>query len=80
MRSMTFALLGVLAAFVGAQAALAQNVPSSPPSTSPTLPQSPSTGERSSVPQAPIGHRQPTPKNLPPNTLSQEDLTGRRLR
>jgi hypothetical protein len=73
MRSMVFASLGLAAGIVWAGGALAQNIPSTAPNISPTLPQSsPSTEERSSIPRAPIGHRQPTPKDLPPDVLNRE--------
>jgi hypothetical protein len=71
MPSMLFSFAGLAAGLVGAQCALAQNIQSPSPNVPPAPPQtSPSTGERPSGPRAPIGHRQPTPKDLPPQEQS----------
>jgi len=70
MRPMILVALALMAGAAPAQEAVAQNEPSRPqglPSTS-----SPPTEGRSAVPQAPIGHRQPTPKDVPPDVLRRE--------
>jgi hypothetical protein len=75
MRSMVFASLGLAAGIVLAQAASAESVQPRPQDPAPTPPQSsPSTEGRSSAPQAPIGHRQPTPRDLPPDVLRRQEL------
>ena len=70
MRPMILMVLAVMAGAV--PEALAQNEPlrprGPPPSTA-----SPPTEGRSTVPQAPVGHRQPTPKDLPPDVLRREE-------
>jgi hypothetical protein len=73
MRAMTIAfpvsiLMGVAAA--------AQE-PNRPPSGQTTQPPAPATG--TAVPQAPVGHRQPTQSGLPPAVRKDEaGTTGRR--
>ena len=46
-------------------------------STVQTPPPPPSAGGTSGVPQAPVGHRQPTQSTLPPAVRKDEDTTGR---
>jgi hypothetical protein len=54
------------------QQILAQNTvpPTAPPSNGATSP--PATEGRSGIPQAPVGHRQPTQRDLPPEVLRRE--------
>ena len=67
--------LELAAGIVLAQAASAESVQPRPQDPAPTQPQSsPSTEGRSSVPQAPIGHRQPTPRDLPPDVLRRQEI------
>jgi hypothetical protein len=40
-------------------------------------PPPPSTAGTAPVPQAPVGHRQPTQGGLPPSVRKEEDTTGR---
>jgi hypothetical protein len=56
---------------------LAQNSSVSPPGAplSPGQP-SPNVGSRSGVPNAPIGHRQPTPRDVPPEAQSRPPSEG----
>ena len=56
---------------------LAQNSSVSPPAAplSPGQP-SPGVGSRSGVPNAPIGHRQPTPRDVPPEAQSGQPSQG----
>ena len=72
MRPMILAVLALMAGALSAREVLAQNErprpQGLPPSTS-----SPPTEGRSTVPQAPVGHRQPTPKDLPPDVLRREE-------
>jgi len=71
MRPTTLAVVALMACAMWAETVLAQNEPlrpqGLPPSTS-----SPPTEGRSAVPQAPVGHRQPTPKDVPPDVLQRE--------
>jgi hypothetical protein len=60
-----------------AQSLLAQHVAQDAPSLSQKSPESsppppPATEGRSSIPQAPTGHRQPTQRDLPPDLLRRE--------
>ena len=50
---------------------LAQNTPVSPSPLAPGQ-TSPGSEGRSAIPNAPIGHRQPTPRDLPPDVLDRE--------
>jgi hypothetical protein len=65
-------ILMVLAGMAGAVPALAQNEPLRPHGPPPSMAPPPTEG-RSTVPQAPVGHRQPTPKDLPPDVLRREE-------
>lgn len=72
MRPMTFAvpvlvLLGSVAA--------AQDQRRDSPGPMPTPPAS--TGPGTGIPQAPVGHRQPTQSTLPPAVRKDEETTGR---
>ena len=73
MRAATCVYLGLAVGMVWAEGAVAQNVPSSPQTPSPTLAQlSPSNAGGSSVRRAPIGHRQPTQRDV----QSAQERTG----
>jgi hypothetical protein len=50
----------------------AQNLPAAPAPPSPP----PATEGRGPVPQAPVGHRQPTQRDLPPDVLRREQPEG----
>jgi hypothetical protein len=51
------------------QAQLAESA--TPPQTGPVQPQTPATDGRAAIPQAPIGHRQPTQRDVTPGGLRQ---------
>ncbi len=70
MRPMILMVLAVMAGAV--PEALAQNEPLRPQGPPPSTASPPTVG-RSTVPQAPVGHRQPTPKDLPPDVLRREE-------
>ena len=70
MRPMILMVLALMAGAVPAREALAQNERSRPQGLPPSS--SPPTEGRATVPQAPVGHRQPTPKDLPPDVLHRE--------
>ena len=72
MRPMILMVLALMAGAVPAREALAQNEASRPQGLPPST-SSPPTEGRSTVPQAPVGHRQPTPKDLPPDVLRREE-------
>lgn len=77
MRAVTLAVLGSILA--GATAAAQSRNPSAgnvpPPSQV-----RPSTNGMSTLPEAPIGHRQPTQRDLPPALRRDEDSNGPRGR
>jgi hypothetical protein len=58
---------------------LAQNAPPAPAQQQPGAPGEPSTEGRSAVPRAPVGQRQPTMKDLPPD-LAERQRTGEQPR
>lgn len=70
MRAVTLAIL--LSILAGATAA-AQSV--SPAQNHPVRPERPATSGEATMPQVPIGHRQPTMGDLPASVRSQEDAT-----
>jgi hypothetical protein len=54
------------------QNVLTQNVPPSPSAPGQSSPPPPATEGRATIPQAPIGHRQPTQRDIAPGGLRQE--------
>ena len=76
--AMATVVLAITAGEVLVQETLAQNAPMTSQSLkTPPLPplQSPSTGGATGVPQAPVGHRQPTLRDLPPEIRREEQST-----
>jgi hypothetical protein len=72
---MASVVLAMAAGDVLVQETLAQNAPMTGQSLqTPPLPplQSPSTSGAAGIPQAPVGHRQPTPRDLPPEIRREE--------
>ena len=78
MRAITIAvLISILAgASAVAQRAAAQSAAPPAGNSLPVQRQWPTTSGMGTVPEAPIGHRQPTQSDLPPNIRKQEDSTG----
>jgi hypothetical protein len=76
MRAITIAILIVmLASAAAAQDASPPATDSAPPATvtpPPPTQDRPLTNGMGSIPQAPVGHRQPTLRDLPPNVLRDE--------
>jgi hypothetical protein len=76
MRALLIAIL--ISIFAGATAA-AQST-SAPPNTPAPAPARPAMNGAATVPEAPIGHRQPTQSDLPPSVRKEEDGTGAQAR
>jgi hypothetical protein len=72
--AMAAVVLAMATGDVLVQETLAQNAPMTSQSlqTPPLPPLSPSTSGASGIPQAPVGHRQPTMRDLPPEIRRQE--------
>jgi hypothetical protein len=76
--AMAAVVLAISTGDVLVQETSAQNAPMTSQSLqTPPLPplQSPSTGGASGIPQAPVGHRQPTLRDLPPEVRREEQST-----
>ncbi len=72
MRAMTVAIPLFLASLPAAAQDQSKGLPGQ------TAPSSPAPMTGTAVPQAPVGHRQPTQSTLPPAVRKEEDTTGRR--
>jgi hypothetical protein len=73
--AMATVVLAIAAGDVLVQESWAQNAPMTSESLrTPPLPplQGPSTSGAAGIPQAPVGHRQPTPRDLPPEVRREE--------
>jgi len=76
MRAITSAIL--ISILTGATAAAQSMNP--PPQSAPARQERPATNGIGTVPQAPIGHRQPTLGDLPSSVRKEEDAAGSRRR
>jgi hypothetical protein len=72
MRTMTIAIPLSILMSVGVEAQEQRR-----PSTSPTPPPPTSAPGQTGIPQAPVGHRQPTQSTLPPAVRQEEDSARR---
>ena len=72
MRTMTIAIQLSILMSVGVEAQEQRR-----PSTSPTPPPPTSAPGQTGIPQAPVGHRQPTQSTLPPAVRQEEDSARR---
>lgn len=72
MRAIIMAVLALMVGAAWAQEVGGQNEPSRAQSPPPSATTPPTEG-RAAVPQAPVGHRQPMAKDLPPDVLRREE-------